>query len=199
MAKKSTKRATAATSKSKPIKRSKPKPKAPKRKLANPRVIVGDHELARHYEVTSKTIYNWRLDGMPATELPGNRWQYDLDQTDAWVESRRTTGEGDEELRQIKRRTAEAKMRSAIAQAEDDERTNQIKEGNVLDREATELAIAEMNQAARDEILRVPTHFHSHLCKKCQPKALDELKKQLEHALTQLAKRSSELHNEDDD
>lgn len=198
MVKKSTKK-PAAKSKAKPAVKRKVKPKVVETPPTPARLIVGEHELARHYEVTSKSIYNWRLDGMPATELPGNRWQYDLDLTDGWVESRRNSGEGDDELRQIKRRTAEAKMRSAEAQAEQDERENQIAEGNVLDREATELAITEMIQATRDEILRIPTIFHSHLCKKCQPKSQDELRKQLEHALTQLAKRLSELRSNADD
>ncbi|MES2791993.1 MAG: hypothetical protein V4719_20430 [Planctomycetota bacterium] len=135
---------------------------------------------------------------MPGKKLPGNKWEYDLDETDPWVESRREIGELDDENKLIKKRTLEAKMRIVEAKAEEEERSNEIAERNVLDRTAIELKITEAMQAMRDGLLRIPTLFHSHLCRKCQPKK-DELKKQIEHELTQLAKRLAGLGEEDDD
>jgi phage terminase Nu1 subunit (DNA packaging protein) len=179
--------------------KAKAKPKAePKTEPPAKRTIVGDFELGQHYGVDKKSVYNWRKDGMPATKLPGNKWEYDLDQTDPWVEAKRHTGEPDDELSAIRKEIALTKLRTERAKASSLERENELAEGNVLDREATELKITEVIQSTRDALLRIPTVFHAHLCKKCQPKR-DELKKQIEHALTQLAKKLTELRDDEDD
>lgn len=178
-------------------KASAPKPQ-PKTELPASRTIIGDHELGQIYGVDKKSVYNWRRDGMPATKLPGNKWQYDLDQTDRWVEAKRHVGDADDELNSIRKEIALTKLRTERAKASSLERENELAEGNVLDRAATELKITEALQAMRDSLLRIPTVFHAHLCKKCQPKK-DELRKQIEHSLTQLAKKLTELQNDEDD
>lgn len=162
------------------------------------RTIVGDFELGQHYGVDKKSVYNWRKDGMPATKLPGNKWEYDLDQTDPWVAAKRHVGDVDDELNSIRKEIALTKLRTERAKAASLERENELAEGNVLDRTATELKITEALQAMRDSLLRIPTVFHAHLCKKCQPKK-DELRKQIDHALTALAKKLTELHVDEDD
>lgn len=162
------------------------------------RIVTGDHALSTLYEVSTKSIYNWRREGMPARELPGNQWEYDLDQTDPWVKQRRESGEADEKTKRIKLRKLDAQTRIVEARAESEERDNEIKERNVLDRTAAELKLTEAFQALRDALLRIPTLFHSHLCRKCQPKK-DELKKQIEQELKQLAKKLAKLGESDDD
>lgn len=198
MAKKSTKKAPVAVKKPIPKRASKPAQAPAKVTKKQPRTIIGDHIVGQHYGVTSKSIYNWRKEGMPATALPGNQWQYDLDKTDPWVEAKRQTGEGDEDLAAIRKEIAVTKLRSERAKAADLERRNELAEGNVLDRSATELAVCEAIQATRDKILRIPTLFHGHLCKKCQPKT-EELRSQLEHALTELATKLRERPDDDED
>jgi phage terminase Nu1 subunit (DNA packaging protein) len=151
------------------------------------RIIIGDHEAGHHYGVTEKTIYNWRKDGMPAKSIPGNRWEYDLDQTDPWVLNKQATGDGDPEVIAAKRELIKEKARKARADANIRDREDELAEGNILDRPYYELFIAELIQEARDAILRVPAFFHNHLCKKCQSK-ISELRTQLETALTSLAR-----------
>lgn len=181
--------AAKAKPKAKPVAKSKAKPKAEPVKA--PRTIVGEHEAGLHYGVSSKSIYNWRREGMPAKELPGNRWEYNLDETDPWVAEKQQKAAQDEELAKIRKQKEETKLRIEKAKADQAERKNQLEEGNVLERDTWELFAAETIQEMRDGILRVPTFFHGHLCKKCQRKTT-ELKGQLEDVLIRFANKLRE-------
>lgn len=169
----------------KPLSTAKKKPAEP----AKPETVKGDSALAARYGRSTKTIYNWRKEGMPCAADPSDAtsYVYDPKKTDAWVLARNESGEGDTKAAAVRLALNKEKLRKAKADADQAERENELAEGNVLDRETYELFAAETIQESRDAILRVPTYFSSHLCKKCQGK-IEELRSQLETALRSLAK-----------
>lgn len=191
MASKRTTKSPAASKARKPAKPATAKTKATRAQPASERKIVGDQALAKHYSVTSKSIYNWRIEGMPAKKLPGNKFAYDLDETDPWVKEKREATAQDKELQELRREKERTKVRIEKARADSAERRNELDEGHILDRDTYELFMAEVIQETRDAILRVPSFFYNHLCKKCQGKK-QELVDQLEEALIRLATKLAE-------
>ncbi len=170
-----------------PRKRRKPKPPPEVKPVpAAPRILAGDDALAKHYDVTTKSIYDWRRDGMPAIR-DGRGFKYDLDQTDPWVQAKRGAGGNTEEVAALQLELKRAKLRAEIAEANRLEREEAQAIGNILPLDEYKLFAIEQIQAARDSFLSVPKQMRPHLCKKCQDK-LSELQSLIDKTLRQLGK-----------
>lgn len=154
-----------------------------------PRIISGDQKLAEHYGVTTKTVYLWRGQGLPAIDR-GRGWDYDLDKTDPWVRAMREE-DGDEsgEAGKLTLEIRKAKLRIEKSEADRLERQEQEARGNILPLDEYRLFAAETIQDARDHLLRIPRQLRTHLCKKCQSK-ITELETMIHKSLQQLARLS---------
>lgn len=150
------------------------------------RIVSGDTALARQYGVSTKTVQNWKGYGLPCIDR-GNGFDYDLNETDPWVEAYREEDGSDEEAGSLNRQIKEAKLRIELAEADRLEREEEQARGNILPRDEYELFATETIQNARDQLLRIPRLMKSHLCSKCHKK-LQELEKQIKTALEQLSK-----------
>lgn len=150
------------------------------------RIVSGDTALARHYKVSTKTVQNWRGVGLPCIDR-GNGFDYDLDETDPWVDAYRAESTPDEEVGSLNRQLKAAKLRAEIAEANRLEREEEEARGNILPRDEYELFATEQIQEARDQLLRIPKLMKPHLCKKCHTK-IQELEKQIKTALERLAR-----------
>lgn len=160
--------------------------KQAKTKKKDREIVSGDLALSRRYGVSTKTIQNWRGNGLPCIER-GHGFDYDVAETDPWVEEYRAENSDDEETGSLNRQLKEAKLRQELAEAARAEREEQAAQGNILPRDDYELFAVETIQNARDQLLRIPKQMKHHLCSKCQSK-IHELEKQLKTALEQLAK-----------
>lgn len=161
-------------------------PKKKQKPAPERQIVSGDQALAKHYGVTTRTIYQWRGDGMPCIDR-GRFFDYYLDETDQWVSEKRAEEGGDEEAGSLNKQLKEAKLRIELVEAERLERQEEEARGNILPRDEYELFAAETIQDARDQLLRIPRLMKNHLCSKCQKK-VTELEKQIKTALEQLAK-----------
>lgn len=182
MAKKTTKPKAA----SKPAK---PKPAKPRPENPPPekpkRLINGDKEFALHYGRSTRTIQTWRDKGLPFTELGFHQYQYDLDQTDPWVDEF-TSGEdaeGDSSVRKEREQVRLAIEKEQLAKLT---RENAEADGNILPKDEYELHLVEQNQRVRDFLISIPQQMRKHMGPNSQ-KQLAELTKLIDKGLNQLA------------
>lgn len=157
------------------------------------RLISGDQALAKHYDTTTRTVYQWRQDGMPATERDRG-WEYDLDLTDEWIAARRTDDRDGLISAELNHEIKRAKLRIEQAEADRLEREEQEARGNILPLDDYHLFATEVIQEARDSLLRIPRLMKPHLCRKCQTKAA-ELETLITKALEQLGKLHDGPHD----
>lgn len=149
------------------------------------RVIKGDKDFALHYGRSTRTVQSWRDKGLPFKEVGFHQYEYDLDQTDVWVDEF-TTGEendGDSSVRKEREQIKLAIEKEQLAKAK---RENAEADGNILPRDEYELHLVERNQLARDAFLNIPKQMRRHLGPKSD-KPIQELQKLIEKALNQLA------------
>lgn len=130
-------------------------------------MISNDQELARHYKVTSKTVFDWRNKGLPCT-AQGRGYVYDLDRTDEWVEAHRQETKLDEKSPAARVRLAKekAKLRQERLKAAAMEREEKVAVGNILPREDWELFAVELIQQTRDRFMRLPKLLCKHVPQK---------------------------------
>lgn len=157
-------------------------------KVAKARIVSGDPSLAKHFGVSTRTIYQWRCAGMPC-EDHGRYFDYDLDQVEPWVSSYRSEVNDPEEGGSLNRQLKEAKLRVELAEAARLERLEEQARGNILPLDDYQLFATETIQNARDQFLRLPKEMKSHLCPKCQGK-LKELESLVLNILEQLSRLS---------
>jgi Spy/CpxP family protein refolding chaperone len=129
--------------------------------------IRGDLEVAKRYNVSTRTIKSWRDAGMPHTR-EGRQCVYKTAETDPWVELQRRT---DESLNltpasKAKLRREEARARREEVEAARAEREEEIELGNVLGRDEWELFAIEVVQKARDQFMRLPKTLCKHVPRK---------------------------------
>ena len=160
--------------------------KQAKTKQKDREIVSGDLALSKRYGVSTKTIQNWRGNGLPCIDR-GHGFDYDVAETDPWVEAYRLEHADDEKSNSLARQIREAELRQELAKADKAEREEEAARGNILPRDEYELFASETIQNARDQLLRIPRLLRTHLCKKCQPKA-NELEKLIKTALEELAK-----------
>lgn len=181
-------------------KRAKPKPKSPqskaKPKVAKPaeplskpeplkRLVTGDKDLALHYGRSTRTIQTWRDKGLPFREVGFHQYEYDLDQTDPWVDDF-TAGDDSEEGSSVRKEREAVKLAIEKEQLAKLTRENAEADGNILPKDEYELHLVERNQRVRDFLLSIPQQMRKHMGPNGK-KQLAELTKLIEKGLIQLA------------
>jgi phage terminase Nu1 subunit (DNA packaging protein) len=149
------------------------------------RLISGDKDLALHYGRSTRTIQSWRDKGLPFKDLGFHKYQYDLDQTDPWVDDFTAGDEsdGDSSVRKERERVKLAIDKELFEKVA---RENAEAKKNILPKDEYELHLVERNQLVRDALLNIPKQMRRHLGPKSE-KQLAELTKLIEKALNQLA------------
>lgn len=164
----------------------KPAAKKPQAEPEKPsRVITGDKDLALHYGRSTRTIQTWRDKGLPFTELGFHQYQYDLDQTDPWVDDF-TSGDDSEDGSSVRKEREATRLAIEKEQLAKLTRENAEADGNILPKDEYELHLVERNQRVRDFLLSIPQQMRKHMGPNSK-KQLAELTKLIEKGLIQLA------------
>lgn len=155
-------------------------------------------DLAAHMGVTTVTIDNWRRDGMPVL-VKGSRgveWQFDLAEVIKWrLDKARAEAAGDapDDLAQIEKRTAQAKMLTAELELAK-------KRGEVAPIRDFERAQAKVFAQIRANVMNVPQRCVIQLLGETDEATFKEkLRKELTLALQAAADADVTLEDEEDD
>lgn len=160
----------------------------PESEVAEKRYLEGDSAIAKHYDVSERTIQSWRKKGMPFDKIKPNFYKYDLDLTDEWVDVFRRKYSGVEGNAQLRIELDQVKLRIDIAKAEKLEREEEEARGNILRKDEWESFAIELIQVCRGQILQLPKQMRRHLCGKCQKTAPIELDKLVNKVLHKLGR-----------
>lgn len=151
------------------------------------RVLDGDKAFSEHYKVSTRTVQTWRDKGLPHDEIGHNKYRYDLNRTDEWVEAFRKHDEDTDSIG-FKKELNELKLRAERTKVERLEREEQEARGNILPRSEWEAFVVELIHVTRGQLLQLPKQARRHMCNKCGKKVPDEIDKLIRKALSHLAK-----------
>jgi len=153
-------------------------------------IVLGDQKLGAIFGVSTKTVYAWRLAGMPCRPA-GREFTYDLKTVRPWVEAYRRNNSSEGEMSpfaKVKLGKEMELLKLARVKAAQAEREEEVARGNVLDRADWELFAIESIQMARDALMRIPMNFCKHVPAKYHRTIREEGKREIERILTQLAR-----------
>ena len=147
-------------------------------------LIQGDRALAAACGVSTRTVYDWRLKGLPYKQ-DGRGFLYNPEEVERFRQTLQKNPETGEELREEINR---AELRRLRAIAEKLERENQIAAGNLLPLDEYETTLIEIVTEARAQFQQLPKRFAGCLCESCQSR-LKDLTNMIETTLITLAQR----------
>lgn len=115
------------------------------------KTVKSQREVAAHFRVTPKTVGDWRTQGMP-----GDRGKYDLEAIREWKEARPQDGKNGRNAHSaptldMKVAKLEQEVRKLRAEASRAEKTNELIEGQFIDRHLVENFVSHLNQHIRND------------------------------------------------
>jgi hypothetical protein len=122
---------------------------------------------------------------------------YDVDIIRQWRDERNRKGsETSDQLQKLRVAMAAQKLRHQKAVADRKEREEEMALGNILPRDELEVALREIIQLTRDEMLALPQLLSRLVPKKHQAKVLAECKKEVEKRMTAFARRVERVEDD---
>lgn len=150
-------------------------------------LIQGDRALAAACGVSTRTVYDWRLKGLPYKQ-DGRGFLYNPEEVQRFRQTLQKNPETAEELREEINR---AELRIRRASAEKLERENEIASGNLLPLDEYETTLTEIVTEARAQLQNLPKRFANCLCLGCQTR-LKDLTNMIETTLNTLEQRGQD-------